>query len=173
MNYLKAKDPVTAQHILRTKELVTRFSMYLNFSPTSIFLLRLLAEYHDIGKVSIPVSILSKPGPLNSDEISLIRQHSETGHRIVKSCSDLAPIADLVLKHHEHWDGNGYPLGLKGESIPIECRILGIVDAYEAMTSNRPYRKAKTHEQAKQELINYSGTQFDSAIVNQFLEMFF
>jgi len=129
--------------------------------------MRLLAQFHDIGKVGIPDRILFKPGPLTPQEIEEMRKHCEIGHRIALSAPDLVPIADWILKHHEWWNGQGYPLGLKGEEIPLECRILSIVDAYDAMTNNRPYRKALPHQVAMEELIKCSGTQFEPHLVQE------
>jgi len=127
--------------------------------------LKLFAQFHDIGKVGIPDRILFKPGPLTTEEFIEMQRHSEIGCRIAQSSSDLIPIADWILKHHEWWNGQGYPMGLKGEEIPLECRILAIADAYDAMTSDRPYRKALSHGQAIEELVKNAGKQFDRNIM--------
>ena len=132
--------------------------------------LRLLAQFHDIGKVGIPDRILLKPGPLSPEEMVEMKRHSEIGHRIANSSPDLLPVADWVLKHQEWWNGAGYPLGLAGEKIPIECRILAIADAYDAMTSDRPYRKAMSHDAAVTELRRCAGTQFDPTLVELFIQ---
>ncbi|MEW5867329.1 MAG: HD domain-containing phosphohydrolase, partial [Bacillota bacterium] len=100
-----------------------------------------------------------------------MRLHCEIGLRIAQSAPDLVPISDWILKHHEWWNGQGYPLGLKGKEIPLECRILAIVDAYDAMTSDRPYRKALTHEQAVRELERCAGTQFDPDLVQKVVQI--
>lgn len=100
-----------------------------------------------------------------------MQRHCEIGYRIAQSAPDLVPIADWVLKHHERWDGKGYPLGLKEEEIPLECRILAIADAYDAMTSDRPYRKAMSCEEAVAELLRCAGTQFDPQLVLIFVQM--
>ncbi len=100
-----------------------------------------------------------------------MRRHSEIGNRIAQSAHNLVPIADWILKHHEWWNGKGYPLGLKEEEIPLECRILAIADAYDAMTSRRPYREAMSHEEAVAELKKYAGIQFDPFLVQKFLEV--
>jgi HD-GYP domain-containing protein (c-di-GMP phosphodiesterase class II) len=133
--------------------------------------LRLLAQFHDIGKVGIPDRILFKRGPLTSEEASEMQRHSEIGHRIAMSAPDLAPIAEFILKHHEWWNGTGYPLKLKGENIPLECRILAIADAYDAMTSDRPYRRAMPHEDAIAEIMKCKGVQFDPELVLVFIEL--
>jgi HD-GYP domain-containing protein (c-di-GMP phosphodiesterase class II) len=133
--------------------------------------LSLLAKFHDIGKVGIPDSILFKEGSLTSEEWSEMKRHCEIGYRIALSTPELIPIADWILKHHEWWDGQGYPLGIKGEEIPIECRLLAIIDAYEALTSVRPYRRAFSHTEAMAELLRHSGTQFDPSLLEKFVQM--
>jgi HD-GYP domain-containing protein (c-di-GMP phosphodiesterase class II) len=100
-----------------------------------------------------------------------MKRHCEIGYRIALSASELIPIAEWILKHHEWWDGQGYPLGIKGEEIPIQCRLLAITDAYEALTSVRPYRRAFSHEEAVAELLSHSGTQFDPQLLEKFLKM--
>ena len=100
-----------------------------------------------------------------------MKRHCEIGYRIALSASDLVPIADWILKHHEWWDGQGYPLGIKGEEIPVECRLLAIADAYEALTSARPYRRTFSHWEAVAELRRYAGTQFDPELLEMFLKM--
>ena len=100
-----------------------------------------------------------------------MKRHCEIGYRIALSASDLVPIADWILKHHEWWDGQGYPLGMKGEEIPVECRLLAIVDAYEALTSVRPYRRSFSHREAVAELWRNAGTQFDPQLLEKFIQM--
>lgn len=169
MKALEVRDFITEGHAERLRYLVVALGMALNLPEHSLTDLRLLAEFHDIGKVGIPDRILFKPGHLTPEELPEMQRHSEIGHRIALSSPDLVPIAEWILKHHEWWNGNGYPLGIKGEAIPLECRILSIADAYDAMTSDRPYRKAMSQEKAVAELINCSGTQFDPSIVKIFL----
>jgi HD-GYP domain-containing protein (c-di-GMP phosphodiesterase class II) len=140
-----------------------------DLSSSELSALNLLAQVHDLGKVGIPDHILFKPGPLNDDEWKIMRQHPEKGYRIAQETTDLAGIADLILKHHERWDGKGYPLGLKGHGIPVECRILAIVDSFDAMTNDRPYRKAISVQEALEELRKGSGSQFDPQLVQHFL----
>jgi len=167
MKALEARDFITEGHADRMQELVMVLARTLGLSERRIIDMRLLAQFHDIGKVGIPDRILFKPGPLTPQEIEEMRKHCEIGHRIALSAPDLVPIADWILKHHEWWNGQGYPLGLKGEEIPLECRILSIVDAYDAMTNNRPYRKALPHQVAMEELIKCSGTQFEPHLVQE------
>lgn len=166
---LEARDFITEGHCDRLQQLVTMLAKALGLPENTQADLRLLAQFHDIGKVGIPDRILFKKGPLNQQELSEMRRHCEIGHRIAVSSPDLAPIADWILKHHEWWNGQGYPLGLMGDEIPLECRILAIADAYDAMTSNRPYRKALSKKQAVEELVKCAGTQFDPVLVTEFL----
>lgn len=169
MKALGARDAVSEPHADRLKHIIWRFSQHLGLSEQVLNDLPLLAQFHDIGKVGIPVQILNKPGPLTPDEYCKIQKHCKIGYNIALSSPDMAPYANLILKHHEWWNGQGYPLGLKGEEIPLECRILAVVDAFDVMTHDRPYRPAMDSGQAIAELIRYSGTQFDSALVVKFI----
>ncbi len=169
MTALEARDFITEGHAERMQTLVTKIAEALNLSDKTINELRLLGQFHDIGKVGIPDSILFKPGPLTQEEQKIIQRHSEIGARIAQSAPDLAPISDWILRHHEWWNGEGYPFGLKGEEIPLECRILAIADTYDSMTSDRPYRKALPHEAAIAEIKRCSGTQFDPVMVEKCL----
>lgn len=172
MRALKERDYITEGHADRLQNLVTSMALLLNMPDYKINDLRLLARFHDIGKVGIPDRILLKPGPLTSEEIDEMRRHSEIGSRIAQSAPELAHIADWILKHHEWWNGKGYPLGLSGEEIPVESRILAIADAYDAMTSFRPYREIISQEKALEEIKRCSGTQFDPALTELFLSIF-
>ena len=109
-----------------------------------------------------------KPGLLNADEMAEMQKHCEIGHRISLALPELEAISEWILKHHEWWNGAGYPLGIAGAKIPLECRILAIVDAYDAMTNDRPYRPAMSHQAAITELIHCAGTQFDPELVRLF-----
>lgn len=155
------KDFGRAGHFQSLQKLTKEMAILLELSPEQRSNLYLLAFYHDIGKVGISDSILFKPGQLTREEILEMRKHCEIGYRIAQITKELAPIDEFILKHHEWWDGTGYPLGLKGENIPLECRILALADAYDAMTSNRPYRRALSSAEALQEINKCSGTQFD------------
>jgi len=171
MKALEARDHITEGHADRLGELMEKMGQKLQFSQGVIADLRLFAKFHDIGKVGIPDSILKKPGKLSPEEVVVMQRHCEIGFRIARSSPDLEPIAEWILKHQEHWDGNGYPLELAGKEIPIECRVLGIIDAYDAMTSDRPYRKAMSPRDAIAEIRRCSGTQFDPVLAEQFIEM--
>jgi HD-GYP domain-containing protein (c-di-GMP phosphodiesterase class II) len=169
MKALEARDFVTEGHSDRLQQLVLPLARSRGLPEDAINDLLLFSRFHDLGKVGIPDSILGKPGALTEEEAEEMRKHSEIGHRIAKSVPDLAPIADLILKHHEWWNGRGYPLGLAGEDIPLPCRILAIADAFDAMTSDRPYRRAMSREKAVEELRASAGSQFDPELVEQFV----
>ncbi|ABO48931.1 diguanylate cyclase with PAS/PAC sensor [Desulforamulus reducens MI-1] len=161
MKALEARDFITEGHGDRMKSLVVNIGKALGLPENKIYDLQLFAHFHDIGKVGISDKILFKPTKLTPDEHNEIKRHCEIGYRIAQASPELLPIADWILKHHEWWNGQGYPLGLKGEQIPLECRILAIADAYDAMTSDRPYRKAISHQEAIRELERNAGIQFD------------
>jgi len=171
MAALGERDFITEGHANRLERMCRRIGEKVKLSQKQLSDLALLSQVHDLGKVGIPDYILFKKGPLDEHEWSIMRTHPEKGHRIASASTDLYGIADLILLHHEHWDGNGYPSGLAGEEIPVECRILAIVDAYDAMTSDRPYRKAMSEEDAVNELKGKAGTQFDPTLVEEFLEI--
>ncbi|HOJ78728.1 MAG TPA: diguanylate cyclase [Bacillota bacterium] len=167
---LEARDFVTEGHATRLIKLVSIIAEQLKSVDLNINDLKLFAQFHDIGKVGIPDRILFKQGPLNTEEKHEMERHSEIGYKIALTTPELTPIANLILKHHEWWNGEGYPLGLKENAIPLESRILAIADAYDAMTSDRPYRKALSSEAALKELKNYSGIQFDPYLVDVFID---
>lgn len=168
---LEARDYITEGHGERLQNLIESFAHALSLPNRRIGDLRLLARFHDIGKVGIPDSILFKPGRLTEEEMAIMRQHCEIGYRIAKSAPDLAPIAEWILKHQEWWNGKGYPGGLAGQGIPFECRMLGIVDAFDAMTNDRPYRRALSKADAIAELRRCKGTQFDPDLVEPFIAL--
>lgn len=171
MKALEARDFITEGHADRLQDIVLTVGKAMELSERTLSDLRLLAQFHDIGKVGIADRILFKPARLTFEEFKEMQRHSEIGHRIAQSAPDLLPVADLILKHHEWWNGQGYPLGLKEDDIPLECRILAIADAYDAMTSNRPYRKAMSQEQAFKELNENKGIQFDPNLVPIFIKV--
>ncbi|WP_371376003.1 HD domain-containing phosphohydrolase [Sporomusa aerivorans] len=168
---LEIRDFITEGHGDRMQFLAANVAAVLMLSERRTADIKLLAQFHDIGKVGIPDRILFKPDQLTLKEQVEMQRHAEIGYRIAQSVSDLIPIADFILKHHEWWNGNGYPIGLTGEEIPLECRIIAIVDAYDAMTSDRPYRKAMPAEAAVDELKRRAGSQFDPGLVALFCEL--
>ncbi|MDD2422413.1 MAG: HD domain-containing protein, partial [Heliobacteriaceae bacterium] len=168
---LEKRDHRAKNHAKRVRHLVTALGAAIGLPEQRLADLRLFGRFHDIGKIGIPGPILHKPGPLAAAEWSLMQRHCEIGHSIALAAPELASVADLILKHHEWWNGQGYPFGLKGEAIPLECRILAISDAYEAMTSDRPYRKAIPVREALKELWRCTETQFDPGLVPQFIRV--
>ncbi|MBV1770249.1 MAG: diguanylate cyclase [Candidatus Desulforudis sp.] len=168
---LKEKDFLAEGHAEHMEDLVVALGQRIGLAQQGITELRLLAQFHDIGKVAIPDHVLFKPASLSPEEKMEVQRHSEIGYRIAQSLPSLVMIADLILKHHEWWNGQGYPLGLAGEAIPVEARILAIVDAYEAITNNRPHRRAMTGAEALSELKNCSGTQFDPELTWAFCDV--
>jgi len=124
---------------------------------------------HDIGKIGIPDSILLKPGPLSPEEWKVMRTHPEIGRRLVEHIPFLAGAVPIVYHHHERWDGNGYPEGLRGEGVPLGARIFAVADSLDAMTFDRPYSRAVPLEAAREEIARCSGTHFDPAVVSTFL----
>lgn len=142
----------------------------MNLDKDNVNQLRTAGLMHDIGKIGIEDKILNKDGKLNNHEWLEIKRHPEIGYRILSSANEFSKLADCVLEHHERWDGKGYPKGIDGLSISLQARIIAIADAYDAMTSERAYRKALSIEEAIAELRKYSGTQFDPEIVKVFIE---
>lgn len=168
---LSERDVETEEHSRRMASHALAMGRHLGLSSDMLNNLELLTRVHDIGKVGIPDAILRKEGPLTESEWQVMRQHPERGYRIAESSPDLSGVSDLILKHHERWDGSGYMLGLRGVEIPVECRIMAIVDAYDAMTNDRPYRKAMSVEDAFAELRRCAGTYFDPDLVPLFLSI--
>jgi HD-GYP domain-containing protein (c-di-GMP phosphodiesterase class II) len=168
---LEERNYETQEHMHRMRSLALELGKKLQFSDEKLDELSLLSLLHDIGKIAIADNIVLKPSKLTSNEYELMKKHSEIGFRIASSNSDLAAIAKGILSHHERWDGKGYPMGLKGKEIPVTARIISIIDAYDAMTNDRPYRKAHSKEYAIKELLRYAGEQFDPVLVEHFIEI--
>ncbi|MCK8058346.1 MULTISPECIES: HD domain-containing phosphohydrolase [unclassified Fusibacter] len=168
---LEDRDFVAQGHIDRMSDLLMKMATMINYPQAELSNLALFAHFHDIGKTGISDTILFKPEKLTFKEYSEIKRHTEIGFRIAESSSELMPISEWIYKHHEWWDGSGYPFGLSGESIPLACRLLSIIDAYDAMTDVRPYRKPMSPDEAINEIKAHSGTQFDPQLVLVFLEL--
>ena len=168
---LAERDPHTSDHAQRLQELALSLGKRVGLTEYQLGNLKLLALLHDIGKIGIPDSILFKTYTLTPSEWKKMREHSRIGYRMAKNIPDFAPIAREILYHHEHWDGNGYPDGLKGEDIPLLSRIISIVDAYDVMQSRRSYKGAVSKTEALKEIKKYAGTQFDPQLVEIFLKI--
>jgi two-component system, cell cycle response regulator len=138
----------------------------LGLSPEEVEHVRHASELHDVGKVAIPDAILGKPGPLTVEEWAFVRRHPIIGERIILAAPALARVATLVRSSHERWDGAGYPDALAGDRIPVGARIVAVADAFAAMTAGRPYRPARTPDDALDELRREAGAQFDPAVVD-------
>jgi diguanylate cyclase (GGDEF)-like protein/PAS domain S-box-containing protein len=161
----------TEEHAERIGAFCANIGERLGLSHDDIDRLKLFAYLHDIGKIGISDQILNKPAALNDEELILMKTHPEIGYRIAMASPDFAPIAELILTHHERWDGTGYPNRIAGERIPLLSRILAVADAYDAMTEDRVYRKALPREVAMNEIRKNAGTQFDPYIAEVFLEI--
>jgi len=166
---IEARDPYTRDHSERVTAYALQIAEVLNLSDEDKDAIKFGGSLHDIGKIGIRDGILLKPGKLTEAELADIRLHPIIGDNILKPLMFFPKEREIVRYHHEHYDGGGYPDGLAGEQIPIIARVLSVADAYDAMTSTRPYRKALSHEQAKAEIIRCVHVQFDEAVVNAFL----
>lgn len=170
INTLNEKNKREEQHSVRVANLCELMGKNIGVPKRKIQELKNAGLLHDIGKIAIEENILNKPGRLTEDEYNEIKRHPEIGYRILSTVNEMSEIAKYVLSHHEMWNGEGYPKGIKDIDIPFESRIISIVDAYDAMTSERPYRKALSEEFAIEELKRNSGIQFDPELVNLFIE---
>ncbi len=166
---IEARDPGTGGHSHRLEELITLLCREQNLTNEQELQLKRASALHDVGKIGVPEAILMKPGALDSREWEIMKQHSKIGYNIIVKIPFLSDIAPIVKHHHENFDGTGYPDGLAGDDIPIEARILSVIDAFDAMTSDRPYRSALSQDEAATRLAQGKGTQFDPDIVEAFL----
>ena len=162
---LAEREPELRAHVADVASLAVRVGQQLGLAPDELEELRLAAELHDVGKLAIPDAVLQKPGPLDPTEWGFIHSHTLIGQRILGAAPALRPVGAIVRSTHEHWDGTGYPDGLAGEAIPLPARIIGVCDAYSAITSDRPYRDARTPAEAVAELRRCAGRQFDPHVV--------
>lgn len=168
---LDTRDTETEGHSERVAAYTMAMANRLNLSAEELTNIERGALLHDIGKIGVPDSILYKPGPLTPEEWEIMKQHPVIGYRMCMKIDALRPAAPIVLHHHERWDGQGYPYGLAGEAIPLGARIFAIADTLDAMTSDRPYRKALSFAEAREEIIRCAGKQFDPEMVKLFLEI--
>ncbi len=166
---LEAKDVYTSGHSQRVTEMAVEIGQAMDLGEAKLAKIRLAGILHDVGKIGIPEAILNKPGRLEKHEYDIVKSHSELGEKILRSVVADEEILRAIRHHHERYDGGGYPDGLSGDNIPQAARILAVVDAYDAMTSDRPYRKAMAYPQVLAELEKGRGTQFDPDVVTVFL----
>ncbi|TLM79488.1 MAG: HD-GYP domain-containing protein [Actinobacteria bacterium] len=163
------KDSYTAKHSLGVTDYAVSVGRLMGLSERELTDLERACLLHDIGKIGVPEKVLLKPARLNDQEFEQIKAHSEMGARIIGSIPFLRDLGDIVLYHHERWDGRGYPEGLSGERIPALARIIGVADAFDAMTTDRPYRPAMRISAAREELVRFRGIQFDPGVVDAFV----
>jgi putative nucleotidyltransferase with HDIG domain len=166
---LDLRDKETEGHTQRVVELTLKIAKGLGMNDTELIHLRRGALLHDIGKMGIPDEILFKPGPLSNEEWIIMRRHPLMAYELLHPIVHLRPSIDIPYCHHEKWDGSGYPRGLKGEQIPLGARIFSVVDVWDALTSDRPYRKAWAAKRAMDFIKEQKGTQFDPKVVDLFL----
>jgi len=170
-NSVEARDHYTRGHTDRVTHVAEAVARELCWSEDEVKWLKIGGTLHDIGKIGIPDRILNKPGPLDQDEVGIMRQHPQMGAKMLDGIPFLEPILPYILYHHERWDGRGYPDGLEGTDIPIEGRLLAIADTVDAILSDRPYRKANVPEKVIDELLEFRGVQFDPDLVDAFVEL--
>jgi putative two-component system response regulator len=165
-----ARDPATAAHCARVTDLAERLALWIGWDAPRLRSLGAGGRLHDIGKVMVSEAILRKGGPLDPLELDEIRTHPSAGARLIAPVGAAQAALPYVLYHHERWDGAGYPTGLRGPEVPEGARLLAVVDAFDAMTSTRPYRRALPTYQALAEIERCAGSQFDPEIAHAFLQ---
>ncbi|MGD6843340.1 HD domain-containing phosphohydrolase [Bacillus infantis] len=170
---IEEKDGYTVDHCSRINKLSMLFGEYLGFNSKQLMSLNIASFLHDVGKLKIPLAILRKPGKLTNEEWEIMKKHSEFGREILEQTGlpILVQAGKIVEQHHERYDGKGYPYGLKGDEISIEASIIAVVDSYDAIISDRVYRKGKTKDEAFQEILRCKGTMYNPYIVDIFLKM--
>ncbi|MCX6112390.1 MAG: HD-GYP domain-containing protein [Proteobacteria bacterium] len=171
INALKEKDQYTQGHSVRVIEFSVKIGHEIGLNEEDIRSLEIASVLHDIGKLGVPDKILKKPGRLTKEEYQIMQQHSANGEKLLDGIKNLEKYKKYIRAHHERYDGFGYPDGLKGNDIPLISRIIFVADTFDAMTSDRPYRKGLPIEAAIDELIKCSGTQFDPYVVEAFLNV--
>jgi putative nucleotidyltransferase with HDIG domain len=168
----ETRDPYTAGHQKSVSQIAVFIAQEMKLPEDKIEGIRIASLVHDIGKISIPAEILNKPTKLSEIEYSLIKDHSQTGHDVLKSIDFAWPVAKIVLQHHERLNGSGYPNKLKGDEIILEARIIGVADVIDAMSSHRPYRPAWGMDKALEEITQNKGILYDPEVANACLKLF-
>lgn len=163
---VEMKDLYTAGHQRRVTKLACAIAQEMNLPAEQIERIKIAGMIHDLGKLFVPADILSKSGPLSEIEYKLIKMHPQNGYQLLKTIEYLRPVAQIILQHHERWNGSGYPSGLRGEEIQLEARILGVADVVEAISSHRPHRPAQPIEKALKELLRNKGVLYDPKVVD-------
>jgi putative two-component system response regulator len=171
-NVIETRDPYTAGHLERVRRLALSLAFALNWKIEDIAILEFGAILHDVGKIIVPSKVLKKTGPLSEDEWKLMRKHPEEGAKMLEGVDHLKSAIPFVLYHHERWNGTGYPYGMKGEDIPREGRLLAIVDAFDAMTTNRPYHASMSAKEALADVTRNSGTFYDPQMASVFIQSY-
>ena len=160
------RDPYTAGHQRRVSQLACAIARKMGLPDEQIYGIRIIGVIHDIGKIAVPGDILSKPGRLSTEELSIIKTHPQVAYDVLKNLEFPWPVAETVLQHHERLDGSGYPNGISGEAIILEARILCVADVVESMVSHRPYRPALGAERALREIVRNKGVLYDPAVAD-------
>jgi putative two-component system response regulator len=168
---VEAKDAYTEGHLRRLRAYGEQLALACRLSPTEVAAVRYGGILHDIGKIGVDEAILRKPGPLTPEEAAQMRRHPEIGAQIISQMRFARDVAPIIHGHHEYWDGSGYPHGLSGEAIPLGARIITIVDAYDAMMTDRPYRAALGEDESLRRLRNGRGSQFDPDLLDIFINL--
>lgn len=170
-SHIRAKDEQTYHHCVQVEKYASALAKEVSCDHAFVSRVRIAALVHDVGKIYLPLQLVHKKGKLSDEEISCIRNHPEMGFEYLKAFPALDAVSDIVLMHHEWWNGQGYPLQKEEKNIPVEARIISIADAFDAMTGIRSYRLPMQRSEAKEELLRCRGNQFDPALIDIFINI--